>query len=261
MNFKKIEIVFIFIFFFLDVFLLVNYQKGVSLQAKSEKETTVNNAISEMRKDNISVTDTSTKRLQKGYLLSYSHTGTARPQVNEANAVIFKPQKVTLATPLTLTERNAVKVLTNFLKNNSQISNFQDYVYDKQLSSPKQVIFVQKYKNERFYDLTGQISFEIKNNQVFDYQISHIDSLKSSKETETIISEQEAIVKLYTLNEIPNNTVILWQRLAYSWMLETNNVSVYVPTWFIALQNKRTKSVTIEKINAFTGVPWKGSFN
>lgn len=260
MNFKKIEIVFIFIFFFLDLFLFVNYRNGLKLQANSEKETTVNNAIKEMRKDNITVQETSEKKLQKGYLLSYSHKGN-RPQVSQTNGVTFKPQKVTLTKPLIINNKNKIKVLREFLQKNSQIPYSNDYMYEKKLSTSKQIIFVQKYKNELFYDLTGQISFEIRNDHVINYQISHIDSLKSSKETETIISEKEAILKLYTLNEIPNNTKILWQKLAYSWMLETNNVSVYVPTWFIALQNKRTKSVNIEKINAFTGVLWKGSFN
>ncbi|BDR58684.1 two-component system regulatory protein YycI [Xylocopilactobacillus apicola] len=259
MNFKRIEILFIFVFFFLDIFLFFNYQQTVNVQSNSEKETTVTDAINEMRKDNISVPKVSSTRKQKGYLLSYSHTG-ANNNEKDSAATNLLQKKVTLKTPITISKKNPVEDLKKFIENNSEINHAQDYVYSKDLSSDKHFVFVQKFQKNLFYDLNGQLSFDLKGNVISDYLISHIDSLSESKEFETIMSEEEAIVKLYTLNEIPNNTRILWRQLAYSWMLEANNVSVYVPTWYIALQNKRTKNITIEKINAFTGALWKASF-
>lgn len=261
MNFKRIEIVFIFVFLFLDIFLLINFRQTVGVKSASEKETTVADTISAMRKDNITVPKLSSKREQKGYLLSHSHTGSSANygSVNEEKNVKLKQKRITLSEPIIVSSRDAVKVLKDYVKS-GKILNSQDYVYSEDLSSSKHVVFVQKFKNSLFYDLSGQISFDIKNKMVSDYQISHIESLSESKDTETILSEQEAVAKLYTLNDIPNNTKIIWYQLAYSWMLDANNVSVYVPTWFVAIENKRTKSVTIEKINAFTGAPWKAEF-
>ncbi|BDR56566.1 two-component system regulatory protein YycI [Xylocopilactobacillus apis] len=259
MNFKKIELVFIFVFFFLDLFLFFNFKQSTNVQTISEKETTVADTIDEMRKDNISIPKVSSKREQKGYLLSYSHVGGANSEGSDSNNSNLKQKTVILNTPLSL-KKNKIEVLKKFVRNSHEVPNGKDYEYSDNLSSDKHIVFVQKFKENFFYDLNGQISFDIKDNIITDFKASHIDSLIESKETEAIISEEDAVVKLYTLNELPNNTRIIWQKLAYSWMLEANNVSVYVPTWFIAVQNKRTKSVTIEKINAFTGAPWKANF-
>ncbi|EHL98073.1 hypothetical protein HMPREF9103_01728 [Lentilactobacillus parafarraginis F0439] len=77
-----------------------------------------------------------------------------------------------------------------------------------------------------------------------------VNGLREKSET---ISETRALIWLYQYNEIPNNTKVVWSKLAYTKLLSIDTDRVFIPTWVIAIKPQNSPQVQLKKINAFTG--------
>ena len=107
-------------------------------------------------------------------------------------------------------------------------------------------------------DEHGQLVFLIEDGQINQYTQTYANKIQILREKEmTKVSAKEAVIDLYTDNEIPNNSKVSWVKLGYSALLDANSSTVYVPVWQVAIENKNSKSVVVKRINAFTGALMK----
>jgi regulatory protein YycI of two-component signal transduction system YycFG len=92
----------------------------------------------------------------------------------------------------------------------------------------------------------------VVNNKLTGYTQTYISKMSVLKSNVELTSAQDAVLALYKDNELANNAKVVWVELAYNYLLDTKGSTVYVPTWFVGIENQGAKSVTIKKLNAIT---------
>ncbi|USS88128.1 two-component system regulatory protein YycI [Fructilactobacillus hinvesii] len=256
MNFKRIQGIFLIAFIVIDVFLFM-MTKNSKVQDDSENAGSVNSAIvRDMKRDNIKVGRLSTTK-QTGYYLS------AEPQTqfgdrlntlknqsarNEDGAIIsdFK-------NPVKVDTRHPERTLNRLMKQQGFVLDADEYRYDPDLSSATKVVYAQQGKEGPFFSPNARITFSVSDQHVVGYNQRKLADVKILHEKNDLITEERAVISLYQYNELPNNTKILWKKLAYTRFLELSGKEVYIPTWVIAINNKTNSQVQIKRINAFNG--------
>ena len=261
MNFRRIEWIFLLAFVVLDIFLGFMFVQTSSktTQTTGDTATTV---IREMRADNISFSDPKTSE-STGYYIAGSNDNDLKQrigQLTEQTARIESSGKLTstLRTVQTITANRAKAELTTFMKQSTNVIHGDEYVYDTDLSSKSEYVFVQKVADGDILTNAGQVHLTVnKSNQLTSYTQTYVDNVKTLREKAVTISEKKALVALYQYNQVSNSSRIMWAKLGYSRLLKLKDSSVYVPTWIFAVRSKNSSNVTIHRINAFTGAAMK----
>lgn len=263
MDFRRIEVIFLIVFFSLDIFLFLSFRNSQQLVSSTSTNTST---VTEMRKRNISFGSLDTKNGNAYYLGSQPDDSLAQ------NVQKLRNQKVeyenvnhtlvsTLNNPITVTTANRTEVMNKFVKKESNILFGKDYKYAPQLSSSSQMIYVPTGSLGEVYDKTAQLVFSVSEGEVVGYTQTYVKKLIVLHEKQPIKSEKEIVTNLYANSEIPNNSKISYANLAYTKLLEANDSTIYIPVWFVTIRNKDSKVSTTKKVNAFTGNIIKSSTN
>ncbi|WP_047998641.1 two-component system regulatory protein YycI [Lactiplantibacillus herbarum] len=261
MNFRRIEWIFLIAFVVLDVFLGFMFVQTSSKSTTTSGDTATT-VIREMRADNISFSDPKTSE-STGYYIAGSNDNDLKQrisQLTEQTARIESSGKLTstLRTVQTITANKAKSELTTFMKQSTNVIHGDEYVYDADLSSKSEYVFVQKVADGDILTSAGQVHLTVnKSNQLISYTQTYVDNVKTLREKAVTISERKALVALYQYNQVSNSSRIMWAKLGYSRLLKLKDSSVYVPTWIFAVRSKNSSNVTIHRINAFTGAAMK----
>jgi len=261
MNFRRIEWIFLIAFVVLDIFLGFMFVQTSSKSTTTSGDTATT-VIREMRADNISFSDPKTSE-STGYYIAGSNDNDLKQrigQLTEQTARIESSGKLTstLRTVQTITANRAKAELTTFMKQSTNVIHGDEYVYDTDLSSKSEYVFVQKVADGDILTNAGQVHLTVnKSNQLTSYTQTYVDNVKTLREKAVTISEKKALVALYQYNQVSNSSRIMWAKLGYSRLLKLKDSSVYVPTWIFAVRSKNSSNVTIHRINAFTGAAMK----
>jgi len=261
MNFRRIEWIFLIAFVVLDIFLGFMFVQTSSKSTTTSGDTATT-VIREMRADNISFSDPKTSE-STGYYIAGSNDNDLKQrigQLTEQTARIESSGKLTstLRTVQTITANRAKAELTTFMKQSTNVIHGDEYVYDTDLSSKSEYVFVQKVADGDILTNAGQVHLTVnKSNQLISYTQTYVDNVKTLREKAVTISERKALVALYQYNQVSNSSRIMWAKLGYSRLLKLKDSSVYVPTWIFAVRSKNSSNVTIHRINAFTGAAMK----
>ncbi|PMD73816.1 two-component system regulatory protein YycI [Companilactobacillus nuruki] len=263
MDFKRIEVIFLIVFFSLDIFLFLSFRNSQQLVSSTSTNTST---VAEMRKRNISFGSLDTKTGYAYYLGS-------RPDESLAqNVQKLRNQKAeyedvnhsltsTLSNPIAITSADKIKIMDKFIKKESNVLFGKEYKYSPQLSTKSQIIYVENKSHGQIYDKTAQLAFTVSDGEVVSYTQTYVKSMIILHERQTIKSEKDVITNLYANSEIPNNSKITYANLAYTKLLEAKDSTIYIPVWFVTIKNKDSKVVTTKKVNAFTGNIIKSSTN
>lgn len=268
MNFRRIQWIFLIAFIAIDIFLLISWQQS-DATVKETSPRSANSAttiLREMRGDGITFSTLSNKEAQ-GYYVS-GKTGLARLKTGAQNLTYqeyrFTSTEMTstLHQTLVINPKSPQTQLNRFIKSGANVTAGNDYVYSAELSrvAANEVVYVQVVPSGTIMAPSGQLRFRVGDkNQVIGYTQSYVSNVEPLREKTTTISQQKALIWLYQYNELPNNSRVVWSRLAYSRLLRVSDNNVYVPTWFIALRSKSTNNVVIKRVNAFTGAVMKST--
>lgn len=263
MDFRRIEAIFLIVFFSLDIFLFLSFRNSQQLVSSSSTNTST---VTEMRKRNISFGTLDTKNGSAYYLGSQPDNSLAQNvnklrnqevQYDETSRKLTSSLNSTIA----VTTGDRQKVMDKFIKKDSNVLFGRDYKYAPQLSTTSQMVYVGTSKLGEIYDKTCQLTFTIESGRVVSYTQTHVKSMIILHESQTIKSEKEVITNLYANSEIPNNSRISYANLAYTKLLVAKNSTIYIPVWFVTIRNKDSKVSSIKKVNAFTGNIIKNSAN
>ena len=114
-------------------------------------------------------------------------------------------------------------------------------------------IFNQKTKYGEFFAATARLHIIVKDNQIVSYSQSYVDDLNPVRERQNTISSKAAVDSLYTYSELPNNSKVILLKQVYTKLLTVKGNTIYIPTWLAAIENNTSKTVTLKRVNAFTG--------
>lgn len=261
MNFRRIEWIFLLAFVVLDIFLgfMFVQTSSKSTQTTGDTATTI---IREMRADNISFKNPDTSEGTGYYIAGSNESGLKQllSQLTEQTARVQSGGKLvsTLRATTTIDTRNPKADLATFMSQRTNVIHGTEYVYDADLSSNGDYVFVQKVADGEIMTGAGQVHlFVNKNKQLTSYTQTYVNHVKTLREKAVTISEKKALVALYQYNQVASSSRIVWAKLGYSRLLKLKDSSVYVPTWIFAVRGKNSSNVTLHRINAFTGSSMK----
>lgn len=254
MNFKRIMLIFLVIFVFIDGFLFFSYNRSTV----GDSSTNGNNVLDEMRKDQIAFSKPSNDA-HYGYYFSATLTNDLRQNATNLQQQTYHFSGTELISqfkePITADNSGDLKkAVDKVVSNASLVSHGSEYRYSKQLSNQDQLIYVQRVAKGPVYSKDGQLRFTISDNhRVIGYSQSYLDNVDLLREKTKTISEERALTWLYQYNEIPNGTKVTWANLAYTRLTTARGKAVFLPTWVFALKPNNSDTVVMKRVNAYTG--------
>ncbi|MCM6796466.1 two-component system regulatory protein YycI [Levilactobacillus brevis] len=264
MDFRRIEWLFLVAFIVIDIFLFAAFQRDTSGETdtssnRSSSDTTI---LKEMRADNISFKAPS-KKSGEGYYISTSNDSSIKSSLTSLSNQTVRYQSdgtitSTFKTPITgVDTQHPDKTLDTVVSNSTLILNGTDYTYNTKLSSHNTVVYTQEVAAGPIYSRYGEIRFSLTNaGTVTGYTQGYLANVSTLREKTETISERKALIWLYQYNQIPNNTKVVWTKLAYTRYFNLKNSSVYIPTWVIAVRSNSGNNagvLQLKHVNAFTG--------
>ena len=258
MNFKRVEIIFLFTFLAIDIFLFGMYQQNKNLQTENVSQGDANSTIiKEMKNDQIKVGSPSNDE-QSAYYVSGTKTTVLQQKMGQLTnqSTNFNDHELTseFTQPINVAKKAPQNTVNKLLTDSTFVLYGQQYQYSKELSDKNTLVYTQKAMGRMIYSGVGQLRFAINDqNQLTGYSQQYLENIKSLREKSETISEERALIWLYQYNEIPNNTRIKWAKLEYTKLVNIDNNCVLIPTWVIAIKYNNSPTVQIKRINAFTG--------
>mgnify|MGYP004710904607 FL=1 len=264
MDFRRIEWLFLVAFIVIDIFLFAAFQRDTSGETdtssnRSSSDTTI---LKEMRADNISFKAPS-KKSGEGYYISTSNNSSIKSSLTSLSNQTVRYQSdgtitSTFKTPITgVDTQHPDKTLDTVVSNSTLILNGTDYTYNAKLSSRNTVVYTQEVADGPIYSRYGEIRFSLTNaGPVTGYTQGYLANVSTLREKTETISERKALIWLYQYNQIPNNTKVVWTKLAYTRYFNLKNSSVYIPTWVVAVKSNSGNNagvLQLKHVNAFTG--------
>ena len=162
---------------------------------------------------------------------------------------------VHLDKPITLSKnkKEALRQVMRFKDDSQNVYQGKNYTYLSELFEGDDYIFNQKTKYGEFFAATARLHIIVKDNQIVSYSQSYVDDLNPVRERQNTISSKAAVDSLYTYSELPNNSKVILLKQVYTKLLTVKGNTIYIPTWLAAIENNTSKTVTLKRVNAFTG--------
>ncbi|KRN00376.1 YycH protein [Lactobacillus taiwanensis DSM 21401] len=259
MDFKRIEWIFLVVFIGINIFLVIElWQTPTLLSAHSTPTQT--DIKSETSADQITIPKVNDKQGDGYYLaakVDNSWSKKAAAQINEQVETNASDNSISvnLNKPVTISkkQKEALKEVIRFKNNSQNVYQGKDYVYIPELSEEDDYVFSQNTKYGEVFSNTARLHIIVKNNQIVSYSQRYVNDLNPVRERQNTISSKAAVNSLYTYSELPNNSKIIWLKQVYTRLITVRGSSIYIPTWVAAIENNNSKTVTLKRVNAFTG--------
>ena len=257
MDFKRIEVIFLFVFIALDIFLFSSYRQSrnavVSISSAGGSSLT-----KEMSQDNITLAGKLDNHPSHGYYLASTEHHTLRDYTKLRNqSISYNSDKdqinSTLDEPILVFSSQPWKTINKYKNKDQNVLFGKEYQYCANLSDRNNLVYVQTQKWGQFYSLNGRLTFQLAQGRLVGYQQTYIGKLNVLRKKQSTISERRAVDSLYTNNELPNNSQVKWTSLAYNKLLNFKGSTIYIPIWYVGFVTKGNKNMEIRKINAFNG--------
>ena len=259
MDFKRIEWIFLIVFIGINIFLGIELWQTPTLLSAGTTPTQTD-IKSETSADQITIPKVNDKQGDGYYLAAKvddSWMKKATDQVNQSveNNASENSISVHLNKPITISRnsKEALKEIIKFKNNSQNIYQGKKYVYIPELSESDDYVFSQKNKYGEIFSATARLHIIVKNNQIISYSQHYVDNLNPVRERQNTISSKAAVNSLYTYSELPNNSKIVWLKQVYTRLLTVKGSAIFIPTWVAAIENNTSKTITLKRVNAFTG--------
>lgn len=100
------------------------------------------------------------------------------------------------------------------------------------------------------YDRRAAVTLHVSDNRLVSYTQTYLTQLNILRELLSLMSEQDADFALYREHDIQYNSAIVSTQLAYSYLLDDKGSTVYVPAWYIGVQNRSTGNDSVKRVHA-----------
>ena len=261
MDFKRIEWIFLIVFIGINIFLGIElWQTPTLLSAGSTPTPTQTDIKSETSADQITIPKVNDKQEDGYYLAAKTDNSWIKKATQQVKGQVENNSSenliyVHLDKPITLSKnkKEALRQVMRFKDDSQNVYQGKNYAYLSELSEGDDYIFNQKNKYGEFFAATARLHIIVKDNQIVSYSQSYVDDLNPVRERQNTISSKAAVDSLYTYNELPNNSKVILLKQVYTKLLTVKGNTIYIPTWLAAIENNTSKTVTLKRVNAFTG--------
>ena len=259
MDFKRIEWIFLIVFIGINIFLEIElWQTPTLLSAGSTPTQT--DIKSETSADQITIPKVNDKQEDGYYLAAKTDNSWIKKATQQVKGQVENNSSenliyVHLDKPITLSKnkKEALREVMRFKDDSQNVYQGKNYTYLSELSEGDDYIFNQKTKYGEFFAATARLHIIVKDNQIVSYSQSYVDDLNPVRERQNTISSKAAVDSLYTYSELPNNSKVILLKQVYTKLLTVKGNTIYIPTWLAAIENNTSKTVTLKRVNAFTG--------
>lgn len=263
MDFKRIQWIFLIVFIGINIFLGIEIVQTPTLLSSNTTATTGgDNLQQEMAADNIKIPHLSDKQSDGYYLaakVDKTWVNKAQSQLSDDLTVSTSSSEssitATLNSPVSISsdKKQAIKDLNSFKDNANNVYKGTEYVYSPELSNNDDYIFLQKTSYGLIYATRARLHITVKNNKIISYYQRYTAKVSTVRERQTTISAKEAINSLYTYSELPNDSKVVWIKFGYTKLTQVRGSVIFLPSWLVAIENNTSKTVTVKRVNAFTG--------
>lgn len=261
MDFKRIEWIFLIVFIGINIFLGIElWQTPTLLSAGSTPTQTQTDIKSETSADQITIPKVNDKQEDGYYLAAKTDNSWIKKATQQVKGQVENNSSenliyVHLDKPITLSKnkKEALRQVMHFKDDSQNVYQGKNYAYLSELSERDDYIFNQKTKYGEFFAATARLHIIVKDNQIVSYSQSYVDDLNPVRERQNTISSKAAVDSLYTYSELPNNSKVILLKQVYTKLLTVKGNTIYIPTWLAAIENNTSKTVTLKRVNAFTG--------
>ncbi|PEG67574.1 hypothetical protein A3Q23_04735 [Lactobacillus johnsonii] len=261
MDFKRIEWIFLIVFIGINIFLGIElWQTPTLLSAGSTPTQTQTDIKSETSADQITIPKVNDKQEDGYYLAAKTDNSWIKKATQQVKGQVENNSSenliyVHLDKPITLSKnkKEALRQIMRFKDDSQNVYQGKNYAYLSELSERDDYIFNQKTKYGEFFAATARLHIIVKDNQIVSYSQSYVDDLNPVRERQNTISSKAAVDSLYTYSELPNNSKVILLKQVYTKLLTVKGNTIYIPTWLAAIENNTSKTVTLKRVNAFTG--------
>lgn len=261
MDFKRIEWIFLIVFIGINIFLGIElWQTPTLLSAGSTPTQTQTDIKSETSADQITIPKVNDKQEDGYYLAAKTDNSWIKKATQQVKGQVENNSSenliyVHLDKPITLSKnkKEALRQVMRFKDDSQNVYQGKNYAYLSELSERDDYIFNQKNKYGEFFAATARLHIIVKDNQIVSYSQSYVDDLNHVRERQNTISSKAAVDSLYTYSELPNNSKVILLKQVYTKLLTVKGNTIYIPTWLAAIENNTSKTVTLKRVNAFTG--------
>lgn len=261
MDFKRIEWIFLIVFIGINIFLGIElWQTPTLLSAGSTPTQTQTDIKSETSADQITIPKVNDKQEDGYYLAAKTDNSWIKKATQQVKGQVENNSSenliyVHLDKPITLSKnkKEALRQVMRFKDDSQNVYQGKNYAYLSELSEMDDYIFNQKTKYGEFFAATARLHIIVKDNQIVSYSQSYVDDLNPVRERQNTISSKAAVDSLYTYSELPNNSKVILLKQVYTKLLTVKGSTIYIPTWLAAIENNNSKTVTLKRVNAFTG--------
>lgn len=263
MDFKRIQWIFLIVFIGINIFLGIEIVQTPTLLSSNTTATTGgDNLQQEMAADNIKIPHLSDKQSDGYYLaakVDKTWVNKAQSQLSDDLTVSTSSSEssitATLNSPVSISsdKKQAIKDLNSFKDNANNVYKGTEYVYSPELSNNDDYIFLQKTSYGLIYATRARLHITVKNNKIVSYYQRYTAKVSTVRERQTTISAKEAINSLYTYSELPNDSKVVWIKFGYTKLTQVRGSVIFLPSWLVAIENNTSKTVTVKRVNAFTG--------
>lgn len=260
MDFKRIQIIFIITFIFLNTFLIFTYfDKNESYYTSSSNQEI--DFIEEMENENINLPDFSEAENKVPYVQAETNnllednvaqlknlSGTVEKDGSLYSSLLSNP--LTLSEDLEIVEED-IELLNKFVLSD-QVLYGKEYQYFSYNSSDQKIKYTQIANNIPIADGTSEIVFHLNDKrQVISYDQTFAGPVTVQGESRNLITDKNAVEILYQNDEIPASATVKKPVLTYSKTLLLQKLSMYAPVWYIEVTNSGT--IEYKRVDALSG--------
>lgn len=260
MDFKRIQIIFIITFLFLNTFLIFTYlDKNKNYYTSSSNQLI--DFIEEMENENIRLPNFSKTENKVPYVQAEinslfednidklkNHSGTIEKDGSLYMSLLSNPLALSEEEELT---KEDIKLLDEFVISD-QVLFGKQYSYFSYSSAEQKIIYTQLANNIPIADGTSQIVFHLNNKkEVISYDQTYAGPVTVQGDSRKLITDKNAVEILYQNDEIQANATVRKPKLTYSKTLSLQKLSMYAPVWYIEIVN--SGSTEIERVDALSG--------
>ena len=267
MDFRKIEWIFFIAFFGINIFLFSIYWSGRHEQSLVTNSDQREDISQRLQNDDIHYKGTISDQHFEGYYLSAEQDDLFGLLDEEVNASVrsssYVSDKVLTSTPLENIKfdlKETKKSFNEVMRDTQFILAGDQYMYVSSISKKddegSKIVGAQSYEDIPFIDETSRITLSVEassdeTSHITGYTQTLLKDIEPLREKMSLYSEKEILNTLYINNNIPPGSTIQEIYLGYFRTLEVREKNVYVPVWFVRIENA-DKVVQIEKVNAIS---------
>lgn len=260
MNSRRVEIILIVAFLFLDLFLgsvlydrynaSTNSTNNSSIEITEEMETRgiTYPEFEEVEHELPYVQADSNTLLQDNMTALTEQSGNFNSDGTLYVSILSNPIELSEGTELNQSDFQTIR---DFLDSENVIYG-DSYEYLDYFPSTQQVRYAQTINGIPITDGTSSVTFYFNSQwNIISYEQTYVGEVSEQGDAEKLITDKQAVETLFQNNYIPDNATVSMPKLSYYRTLDLDDVNLYVPSWYIKVTVDN--SPTIYHVSAIDG--------